>query len=839
MKEPTGSKSYILNTSRVGETELDLVGERALNISSLAKIGAPTPNGFVITSKVFDDFLFANNLIAEISNINSHLVRGLISSKKSQLLIKNLIAQANYPNLIMEMLYRAYGLLVTDKTIPLQLFPSALNPQLKESLFKAEKKFFVVEDFEGFLNGVKRIWLQLFTAEVLDYRVQTKYKGIISTAVVVNRFVQPEIAGTAYTMSVDNANPDLVELRATYGIAHDTVYTENFPDRYLYQRSTERLVAKTVNKQKWMLVLKNSKPQKLSMAGSRQKEQKLSDLQIINLAQIASRLKSHYKNELKIDWQFQSGKFIFTNLSRLREQEILDARKSLIPQIDSKQGKSTPSLAANPITENFQLQPIDRLTKVLHGAGNRKGVVYGRVKHIRNAADFDSVQGVNILVLKKPTRNMSLKQIHFRGIIVENNLDEAAVETPMISGVANASSLLLENEIVTLNTDTGDIYLGAGRLPVVPPIVEKVVDTLRPETVNTKEITVTMQRPVSTGIFKPVAQNDSGETVWLPEQQPYPFDAVEDQTQEIFPEHKEDPIAPVSTSRQIDEEWYLKSPEYKDLLKFSEGGCEYWQTVNLENPLLLDRTKGVFLYLSQIVKALDVDAYELTRNKPLQKKFIEFCARYLEQYSPSQQLLVVCDVVPDSRKTLEHEGLFELQLDIVKHLRNKLNMRNVSVVLPDIRSEKELVSMKKLVTANGLRRSATFSVLCEVVSPLAVISVQKIIDEGVDGLVINLDKLLQNLTSEENYKLTSEVTEFVVDVIKKINTTTVPVYLGAKDIALTDDHLEKFLESGAFRFVFPEGKIRELGPMMSNMEVKMLSKKSAKKGRRKKEINFG
>ncbi len=840
MKEPTGSKSYILNTSRISESELELAGERALNLSSLAKIGAPTPSGFVVTSKVFDDFLFANNLIPEITNINAHLMRGQISPKRAHVLIKNLIAKGSFPNLILEMLYRAHNLLVVDKNVTLQLFPSALNPQLKESMFNAEKQLIAVEGFEDFLIKLKSVWLQLFTPEVLEYRVKTKYKGIISTAVVVNKFVQPEISGTAYTLSVENANPDIIELRSIYGIGHEVVWKEDFSDRYLYQRSTEQLLGKTVNKQGWMLVLKNSKLQKLQISPSRQKEQKLNDIQIVTLAKISSNLKNHFRNELKVDWQFQAGKFTFTNLTRLREQEILEARKTLSVAKTTNEVKAPPAVISNPLTENFQLQPIDRLTRILSGQGNSRGIIYGRIKQIRSSADLDKVKGVNILVMKKPLKNMKVKQVQYRGLIVENPVDQD-LQIPTISGATDASNLLLENEIVTIDTDSGHIYLGAGYIPVVTPVAEKVVDTFRPDTVNAKEIKLTMQRPVSSGIFRPVVTEAPKQSEWLPEQKVPVTPTIEKPMEVNFPEQKvENPLVETKEiARQIDDEWYLKSPEYKDLLKFQESGCEYWQNINLENPLVLEKTKGVCFKLSNIARSLDIDVYELRRNKPLQRRFVGFCSQYLSQYDESESVLVVCDIEETSKSTLEEDGVLEIQLDVVKQLRNKLNMKNVSIILPDIKNEKELISMKKLITANGLRRSATFNVICEIVSPLAVISVQKIIDEGVDGVVLDLDKLLCNLAGEDRYKLSPEIAEFLVEVIEKINSTTVPVYIGANEIVLNDDHLERFLQSGAFKFVFPEAKIRELGPIMSNMEVKILTKKPAKRGRRKKDINYG
>lgn len=880
MKEPIGSKSYILNTSRIFESDIELAGERALNLSHLAKIGAPVPSGFVITSKVFDDFLFANNLIAQISEINSYLVRGRIDARKAQSLIQTLIMKGNFPNLILEMLYRAYNLLVADKTVSLSLLSSALNPQLKESLVKIEDKLVIATDFDDFLIKIKKVWLYLFKDEVLEYRINSKYKGVISTAIVVNKFVQPDVSGTAYTLSVDNANPDIVELRAVYGIEHNAVYKENFMDRYLYQRSTEQLLTKTVNKQSWMLVLKNTKLEKLPLAQTRQKGQKLNDVQIMSLAKISSNLKSHFKNELKIDWQFQAGKFTFTNLARLREQEILDARKFLSPSEQSTKQKKSAAVIANPIDEHFHLQPLDKLTKVLYGNGNNKGIIYGRIRLIRSNADLQKVQGVNILVLKKPLRNMGLKQVRYRGLIIETNFDANSLELPVISGATDASSLLLENEIITLDTNTGNIYLGAGYVPVAAPVAEKIVDKFRPETVNAKEITVTMQRPVTGGIFKarvpqPISQNQD----WLPQQLPEPQELAQPQEwqnpQELRDLHhqqklqqpqlqqgggsqqpqksqqrqksQQEEIQELSKSqelarpqtRQIDDEWYLKPPVYKDLLKNLESGSEYWQIINPENPLVLEKTNGVYYKVSEILKILDVDPYELIRNKPLQRKFVEFCALYLEQFKSSQQILLVLDIGANAKETLSEEGLLDLQIDIVKHLRNKLGLRNVSVILPDIRNEKELASMKKLITANGLRRSATFGVYCELASPLAVISVQKIINDGTDGLILDLDKLLINLAAEDNYRLSPEITEFITEVIEKISTTTVPLYLLADGVSLTDDNIEKLIESGLIRFIFPEAKIKELSPILANIEVKLLTKKPAKKGRKKKSINYG
>lgn len=839
MKESIGSKSYILNTSHITENEIELAGDRALNLSNLSRIGAPVPNGFIITSKVFDDFLFANDLISQISNINNQLLRGQISLEKADTLIQEMVLQGNFPNLILEMLYRSYNLLVADKAVSLSLYPSSLNPHLKESLDGIGKELVIASNFDDFLIKVKRIWLYLFKDEVLKYRIDHKYKGVISIAIIVNKFIQPEISGSVYTLSIDNANPDMVELRAVYGVEHDVVYRENFMDRYLYQKSSEDIVLKRVNKQKWMLVLKDTKLEKLSISQTRQKTQKLNDIQIINLSKITSNLKNHFRNELKIDWQYQTGKFTFTNLSRLREQDVLDARKFLSLSNQTQKPDKPANVITNSLDEHFHLQPIDKLTKVLYGTGNNKGIIYGRVKIIRSNSDLDKVQGVNILVMKKPMRNMALKQVRYRGLIVEDIFNTKSIDPPLISGASDATNLLLENEIVTLDTNSGNIYIGAGYLPVVHATAEKIVDKFRPETVNTKEITITMQRPLTTGIFKTKpTQSNTPNQEWLPQEKeilPQEIQSMES----IQVESGSQTQIQTNSQAQINEEWYLKPPVYKDLLNNPESGSEYWQIINPENPLVLEKTKGIYYRISEILKILDVDYYELVRNKPLQRKFIEFCSSYFEQFESSGQILIVLDIASGARETLAEEGLLELQIDIIKYLRNKLGLKNVSLILPDTRNEKELASMKKLITANGLRRSATFGVYCEVSSPLAVISVQKIINDGVDGLILDLDKLLVNLAVEDSYRLSPEITGFVTEVVEKISASAIPVYLAVNNVSLTEDNMEKLIESGLIKFIFTEAKIKELGLILANMEVKLLTKNTTKKGRKKKPIQYG
>lgn len=823
--EPKGSRTYILNISEITESEIDYGGEKALNLGHLYRLGAPVPSGFVVTSKTFDDFLFANDLITRIGEINSQVSHGQLNPVKAENLIAKLLVSGSYPNLIKEMLYRAYNLLTNGKPSIVLLDISVINSHLKESLTEVPEAFITADSFEDFLIKLKHCWLLLFKKQAMTHRVTNRYKGIISTAVTVSKFVQPEVSGTSYTLRIDNADPASIELRAVYGIGNMQLLNSHFPDRYIYDRKVEQVTLQNMNEQDWMLVLRDSKPMKLSIAKERRKQPKLNQAQIMKLARITANLKDYFKNELKIDWYYQSGKFVFSNLTRLREQEVLKARNIFTTQ---PQRSSVQTNNINPLQERFNLLPLDKLTRVIQGSGNSKGLAYGRVKIIRNSKDLEEARGTQILVMNKSIRNLSLDQVHYRGLVIEAVTSSETINIPIISGASDATRLLLENEIVTIDTDSGNIYLGAGYLPVVKPVVEKIVDSVRPETINTKEIKLTIQRPVTTGIFRtPTIPNVSqAEQNWLPETVDIKTEAEAKQPEKNI------------VTKQIEEEWFLKQPVFTSNGSEQKTGCDYWQIINPENPAVLSSTKGQYFRLNKILESLDLDKYELVRNNPLKRKFIEFMGHYFTQFGGSSELVVLLDIEASAKDTLDKGEVFDFQLELIKFLKNKTELSRVSIVLPDVRTEKELVTMKKLVTASGLRRSATFKVLAEIASPLAGISVEKIINNGVDAIVLDLDKFLSSLGIEDSLRVNPEVSDFIVEIINKVSKSTSPVYLIADNVALNDDNLEKFIQSGLSRFIFPESKITELGAIIANMEIKVITKTS-KRGRKRKEINYG
>ncbi|MCJ7827763.1 phosphoenolpyruvate synthase, partial [Patescibacteria group bacterium] len=90
---------------------------------------------------------------------------------------------------------------------------------------------------------------------------------------------------------------------------------------------------------------------------------------------------------------------------------------------------------------------------------------------------------------------------------------------------------------------------------------------------------------------------------------------------------------------------------------------------------------------------------------------------------------------------LVDEQVFELELEAVKKVRNKLGFKNLWVMVPFVRTPEELQQVKRIMAANGLSRTSSFQVWLMVEIPANVILLEEFIKVGIDGVSIGSNDL--------------------------------------------------------------------------------------------------
>ncbi len=105
--------------------------------------------------------------------------------------------------------------------------------------------------------------------------------------------------------------------------------------------------------------------------------------------------------------------------------------------------------------------------------------------------------------------------------------------------------------------------------------------------------------------------------------------------------------------------------------------------------------------------------------------------------------------------------VFAMELEAIKKVRNKMNLRNLHLMIPFVRTPKELAGVKELVTKNGLTRSSTFRLYLMVEIPANVIQLDAFIDVGIDGISIGSNDLTMLLlgTDRDNSEVAHDFNE--------------------------------------------------------------------------------
>ncbi len=110
---------------------------------------------------------------------------------------------------------------------------------------------------------------------------------------------------------------------------------------------------------------------------------------------------------------------------------------------------------------------------------------------------------------------------------------------------------------------------------------------------------------------------------------------------------------------------------------------------------------------------------------------------------------------------INDSAVFDLELEAIKHVRNKIGLKNLWIMFPFVRTVKELIEVKKIISASGLYRSSSFKLWMMVEIPANVILLDDFIHVGIDGVSIGSNDLTMLLlgTDRDNSEVAKEFDE--------------------------------------------------------------------------------
>ena len=440
----------ILNFREVDKSDNNIVGGKGANLGEMTKAGFPVPNGFCITINAYDIFLRENKLIDSIYNLLKVTdVNDTAQLENSSRKIQKMVTTGFISKEVASDIIASYKKLSGRfKQSLVAVRTSATAEDMPDSSFAGMGTTLLnVKGEANLLHAVRECWASLFTARSIYYRVTNKIPHEkVKISVVVQKMVQSEVSGVMFSIDPVKNDKDRIIIESVWGLGEMIVQGSVVPDTYIVQKDTFSILSKEISDQKVQLVRTSSGENKEKEVPIKIRDkQKITDKDIVDLAKLADKLQKHYYFPQDSEWAKEKGKLYL----------IQTRPVTTVKAVSQLKNETT-----NDITTSN--------TPILSGSGASPGIGTGIVKILKSPKEIERIKKGDILVasMTSPDYVPAMKK---SSAVVTNEggqTSHAAIVSrelgiPCVVGTKEATKILKEGQIVTVNGETGQIYVGS------------------------------------------------------------------------------------------------------------------------------------------------------------------------------------------------------------------------------------------------------------------------------------------------------------------------------------------------------------------------------------------
>ncbi len=295
--------TYILYLQEIDRTKFMLAGGKGANLGELSGIkGIRVPEGFCISTEAYKRITGNNPELISLLNKLRHLKaedRLTISETSSH--IRRVIENIPIPNDIAEEI--ANYLTQFGEKEAYAVRSSATAEDLPTASFAGQQDTYLnIIGKEAILQHISKCWASLFTDRAVIYRIQNKFDhSQVRLSVIVQRMVSPQASGILFTADPVTSNRKLLSIDAGFGLGEALVAGLVSADCYkvLGEQIVDKMIA---TKKLAMYGLKEGGTEIRQTDPGKQKNQTLTDQQILQLAHIGRKIEEHFGLPQDIEW---------------------------------------------------------------------------------------------------------------------------------------------------------------------------------------------------------------------------------------------------------------------------------------------------------------------------------------------------------------------------------------------------------------------------------------------------------------------------------------------------------------------------------------------------------
>lgn len=421
--------------------DVGLVGGKGANLGEMAGAQLPVPPGFVVTSDAYRYAVSSagvdGSLAAVLAGVNADDPADLTRAENEA---QRLVRSIKLPDDLACAILDAYHRLGEGATVAVR--SSGTGEDAGDTSFAGMNATFTnVAGDEDVLTSVVDCWASLYGARVISYRVTRSLDDVPAMGVIVQEMVPSERSGVMFTADPSTGDVDKIVIDAAFGQGEVVVSGEVEPDTYILSKSGPTLLHVRVGTKNFKLVRgSDGRDLHVDLSPDEGSRRVLSDDEAVTLARLGLATEHHYGSPQDTEWAMAEGK---TYMVQSRPITTLGTVES----------------DAAPVIE------VGRL--LVQGLAASHGRAAGTVRVLQSADQGDQLLAGEILVAPMtspdwvPTMRRAVALVtDGGGVTCHAAIVSRELGVPCVVGARNATKVLRDGEVVTVDGALGVVYEG-------------------------------------------------------------------------------------------------------------------------------------------------------------------------------------------------------------------------------------------------------------------------------------------------------------------------------------------------------------------------------------------
>ncbi len=460
---------------RLRSDDVAYAGGKGANLGELTAAGLPVPDGFVIGAPAYAEFCAQTGLRERLSAMLDGVdVEDTAALRAAASAARGLFDETPIPAPLAREILANYARLTAgadaedDGPVPVAVRSSATAEDTADTSFAGMNETFLnIRGDDSLIDAVRRCWRSLFGARTIYYRGVNHFgQADMDIAVVVQRQLQSTRAGVMFTVNPATGERDELVIEGSFGLGEAVVSGSVSPDRYVVDKATLAIRRREVHHKELVIeYAPDGGTRQRTLSEAQALRPVLNDAEVVAVAELGRLIEEHYGSPQDTEWAFDPEGGLWMLQSRpitTLHDDVSSSKRSFAPGEGSHNGDASPS------TGNPQ-------TVLLRGLGGAPGLASGAARVLSSLTEAASLNDGDVLVTHMTSPDWLPLMRRAAAIVTDSGgmtchaaIVSRELSIPCVVGTGEATRRLRDGEIVTVDATHGLVLEGAAPEPVTP-----------------------------------------------------------------------------------------------------------------------------------------------------------------------------------------------------------------------------------------------------------------------------------------------------------------------------------------------------------------------------------